>query len=235
MLNIAVVDDSDSFRSQLMEFILRYGEENNLKVNPVPFSDGAEIVKDYKNEFDIIILDIEMPIMDGMTTAKNIRQLDEDVVLVFITNMSEYALHGYSVDALDFVLKPVEYETFALKMARVVSRAKSRKPAHILLNSVDGLVRVELNDIYYVEIQNRVLYYHTSKGVFKVRSSMQKAAEELSEHQFVRCNYWYLVNLRHVVQVNNNTVLVGENELEISRRNRGPFLSALTNYMGGNT
>ncbi len=235
MINIAIVDDDDSFRAKLLDFIERYGRENSLNLNVAAFCDGKEIVEDYKSSFDIIILDIEMPQIDGMSAAEKIRALDEDVVLVFITNMSEYALRGYAVDALDFILKPVEYETFALKMNRVISRARSRERAQLLLTTAEGAIRIEISDIHYIEVQSRVLYYHTKSGVYKVRSSMQKAEKELEGRHFIRCNYWYLVNLRHVLNVHNNTVIVAGNELEISRRNRAPFLKALTNYMGGDT
>lgn len=235
MLNIAVVEDDEGYRSQIAGFIDRFGTERGLEVRITQFPDGGEILKDYRPGFDIILLDIEMPGVDGMSAAEGIRRQDEDVVLVFITNMAKYAVQGYSVGALDFILKPVEYDTFALKLGRAVSRVKSREDTQLLLTTAEGAVRLDTRQVYYVEVQNRILYYHTDQGVYKVRGTMQGVEQELEQYHFVRCNYWYLVSLRHVSEVRDSVAVVAGDELEISRRNRTSFLHALTNYVGGNT
>lgn len=235
MLYIAVVEDDEACRVQLTEYINRFGAERGLALNVTQFQDGGELLENHRPDFDIILLDIEMPGVDGMSAAEEIRGRDEDVVLVFVTNMAEYAVQGYSVGALDFILKPVEYGTFALKLNRAVSRVKSREGTQVLLTTAEGAVRLETKQIYYVEVQNRILYYHTDHGVYKVRGTMQGVEQELEARHFVRCNYWYLVNLRHVSEVRDNIAVVAGSELEISRRNRSAFLHALTNYVGGNT
>lgn len=234
-MHIAIVEDDPDSRAQIAEFIHRFGTERGLKLKVERFQDGEEILANYRPGFDIILLDIEMPRMDGMSAAEEIRRQDEDVVLVFVTNMAEYAVQGYSVGALDFLLKPVEYDTFARKLSRAVSRVESREKAEILLITAEGVVRLDTKQIHYVEVQNRVLYYHTNSGIHKVRGTMQGAEKELEQRHFVRCNYWYLVNLRHVSEVRDAVAVVAGDELEISRRNRSAFLHALTNYVGGNT
>ena len=103
----------------------------------------------------------------------------------------------------------------------------------MILTLPDGAVRLEVGQIYYVEVQNRMLHYYTTEGTFVVRGTMQSAQQMLEAYAFVKCNHWYMVNLRHVKEVKKNTVIVGEYELEISRRNRTPFLRALTEYVGG--
>ena len=79
-----------------------------------------------------------------------------------------------------------------------------------------------------------MLHYHTEQGELVVRGTMQATEQELARYHFVRCNYWYLVNLRYVTEIRRDTVIVAGNELEISRRNRTAFMTALTNYVGGN-
>ena len=108
MLNIAVVDDERENRERLCGFINRYAQENNLPLVVTDFADGAQIAEPYQGGFDIIFLDIEMPMLGGMTAAERIRAVDPDVVLVFVTNLAQYAIRGYEVEAFDFVLKPVE-------------------------------------------------------------------------------------------------------------------------------
>ena len=113
MAKIAVVEDNDAMRAQLCGFIAQYAQESGHQLDVTAFSDGAQLVEPYRPGFDIIFLDIEMPKLGGMPTAERIRRQDPDVVLVFVTNMAQYAIRGYEVDALDFVLKPVSYYQFS--------------------------------------------------------------------------------------------------------------------------
>ena len=126
MAKIAVVEDNDAMRAQLCGFIAQYAQESGHQLDVTAFSDGAQLVEPYRPGFDIIFLDIEMPKLGGMPTAERIRRQDPDVVLVFVTNMAQYAIRGYEVDALDFVLKPVSYYQFSTKLERALQRIQRR-------------------------------------------------------------------------------------------------------------
>lgn len=232
MLKIAVVDDEEECIVQIQDYIGQYAKEKNREIQTEVFRDGIGLLEDYSPRFDIILLDIEMEGINGMEAAREIRKKDQDVVLVFITNMAQYAINGYEVGALDYVLKPINYYTFSVRLERAVSRVKKRQPQEILLTLQDGMKRVRTDGIHYVEVQNRMLHYHTEDGVFEVRGTLQGAEEQLRECHFVRCNHWYLVNLQYVSEIRKNIVIVAGDALEISRRNKTAFLSALTDYMG---
>lgn len=233
MYHIAIVEDEAAFTGQLQAFLKQYEEEQNVPFKVTTFCDGAEILEDYRQLYDIILLDIEMPKINGMEAAERIRKMDSDVVIMFITNMASYAIHGYEVGALDFVMKPVSYYTFSMKLTRALKRAKQKEQQNILLTLTDCVKKFGINQIYYVEVQNRMLHYHTDEGEFAVRGTMQSAEGMLEHYPFVKCNHWYMVNLMHVSEVRKNIVVVGGHELEISRRNRTAFLKALTEYVGG--
>ena len=109
-------------REELCGFIAKYAQGERSQAGCDPFADGSQIVEPYRPGFDIIFLDIEMPRLGGMPTAERIRQLDPEVVLIFVTNMAQYAIRGYEVDALDFVLKPVSYYQFSTKLERALQR-----------------------------------------------------------------------------------------------------------------
>lgn len=235
MLRIAIVEDEEANRVQMQEFIHQYAAEYKLDIQVTEFADGESVLAGYHKNFDIMLLDIEMPGMNGMEVAKRIRETDQDIVLVFITNMAQYAIEGYSVNALDFVLKPINYYTFSLKFSRAIDRVKVREEKEILLNVSYGIRRMKVSQIYYVDIQNRILRYHTAEGEFLVRGTLQSAEEELAQYHFVKCNHWYLVNLKYVTEINDNLVTVAGHTLEISRRNKNTFMTAVTNYVGGNT
>lgn len=233
MYHIAIVEDEMDFSSQLQSFLEQYQKEQNIRFKISVFSDGAEILEGYEPIYDVILMDIEMPGMNGMDAAAQIRSVDADVVMMFITNVASYALRGYEVGALDFVMKPLTYYAFAMRFARVLKRVRQREQQQILLAFPDGVKKLEIQQIYYVEVQNRILHYHTDEGEYCVRGTMQSVEQALATHPFVKCNHWYIVNLRHVSEVWQNTVVVGGHMLEISRRNRTPFLKALTEYVSG--
>ena len=215
MPRIAVVDDQPDMRQQLCSMIDQYSRENNCMLEVTTFSDGAQVITNYCKGFDIIFLDIEMPELGGMDAAERIRTVDPDVVLVFVTNMAQYAIRGYEVDALDFVLKPVNYYQFSTKLARALQRVQRRKGGQIALQTAGGVQLL------------------TSTGVWSVRSSLQNAEKQLAPYHFAKCNQCYLVNLRYVRAVQNDMVQVGEDRLEISRRQRAAFLAAVAAYVGG--
>lgn len=233
MYHIAIVEDEAEFSVQLQEFLKQYQKEHDVPIKISVFGDGAEILSDYQPLYDIILLDIEMPKVNGMEAAEQIRRMDSDVVLMFITNMAAYAIRGYEVGALDFVMKPLNYYTFSMKLTRAVKRAKQKEQQQILLSLPDGVKRFGIQQLYYVEVQNRMLYYHTQEGEYVMRGTMASVEQMLAPYPFFKCNHWYIVNLMHVSEVRGNVAVVGGNELEISRRNRTAFLKALTKYVGG--
>ena len=233
MLKTAIVEDDESYREELSSYVKRYASESGQDIKIFIYGDGSAILKECEPKYDIILLDIEMPEINGMETARRIRSVDPGVVLVFITNMASYAIHGYEVGALDFITKPVTWFTFQLRFRRAVERAAMRKDEEILLAGRDGVEKIQVRDIYYVEVQNRILYYHTKRGTIELRGTMKSAEETLFPHHFAKCNHWYIVNLAHVKRITKDTVIVGDRELEMSRRARAGFLDALTAYMGG--
>lgn len=235
MYHIAIVEDEKEFSDQLIEYLRQYEKENEVEIKVSVFYDGESILHEYSSNYDAVFLDIQMPGIDGMQTAKAIREMDEEVVLMFITNMAQYAISGYSVGALDFVMKPINYYTFAMKVGRVLKRVqKKEKEQHtIILQLSDGMKKLDIKQIYYVEIQNRMLHYHTDEGEYVVKGTMQSVEKQLENSSFAKCNHWYMVNLMHVKEVRKNLAIVGTFELEISRRNKNGFLKALTEYLGG--
>ena len=166
MYRIAIVDDDREFVEELKNYLDQYAKEEEQEFEISAFYDGAEILENYASKYDLILLDIEMPKVNGMDAAEKIREVDENVVLMFITNMAQYAIHGYSVGALDFVMKPITYYTFSMKIKRALKRVQKKAMGAVLLNLSDGVKKLEVSQIYYVEVQNRMLHYHTEEGEF---------------------------------------------------------------------
>ena len=234
MIRVAIVEDDAEVQGVLQEYVRRYTRQYGTEFEVTVFADGVDILDNYRAVYDIIFLDVEMKHLDGMTTAERIRQMDADVILIFITNMAQYAIRGYEVDALDYVLKPVNYYQFCTKLSRAIQRVQRRRGGQVVLQLAGGGIQLlDTADIYYLETHSRMLYYHTAKGEFAVRASLQSAEKQLAEYHFVRCNQCYLVNLKYVKAVENDFVHVNTDHLEISRRQRAAFLTAVASYIGG--
>ena len=122
MIRVAIVEDEAAVRDQLMGYVQRYMRQYDAQIEVTMFTDGVEILEEYRPVYDIIFLDVEMQHLDGMETASRIRALDSDVLLIFITNMAQYAIKGYAVGALDYVLKPVPYFAFSQQLQKAAGQ-----------------------------------------------------------------------------------------------------------------
>ena len=233
MTRIAIVEDEAAVREQLAGYVQRYTRQYGTQFEVTMFTDGVEILEDYRPVYDIIFLDVEMQHLDGMETARRIRELDSDVLLIFITNMAQYAIKGYAVGALDYVLKPVPYFAFSQQLQKAVNQL-AKRTRHYLAVSVDGgMRRLDAATIYYIESEGHRVHFYTEDGDFSAPGALKALEEKLTGRLFARCNSGYLVNLAQVSGVQQNTVQVGPHELQISRPKRRAFLAALADYIGG--
>lgn len=231
MLRIAVVEDDKTYAAQLKEYLVRYGTEKNQKISVALFPDGEDIVTDYSAEFDIILMDVEMTFMDGMTTAERIREKDNEVVIIFITNMPQYAIQGYKVDALDYVLKPISYFAFSQRIDRALTRVKKKEATYITVAQKGGKKKLNVDKICYVEVRDHDLIYHSTKGDIVTKSSMKETEDTLGGTKFFRCNRCYLVNLEYVEDFRGNDVTVASDVIQVSRARKKAFMDALNDYM----
>lgn len=138
MLQVAVLEDEQESRVQIRRCLERYQAENHAEWDMDYFSSGAELLFSGASGYDMLLMDIEMPQMSGMEVARRVRREDQHVAIVFITNMANYALQGYEVEAMDFIVKPYTYEVFQFRMDRVVHRVERKKSNRaVLLTSND--------------------------------------------------------------------------------------------------
>lgn len=233
MIRVAIVEDEAEIQEQLMGYVQRYTRQYGTAFEVKTFADGLEILEDYRPAYDLILLDIEMKHLDGMETARRIRELDPDVMLVFITNMAQYAIKGYAVGALDYVLKPVPYFAFSQQLQKVEEQLRRRTRHYLAVPVEGGLRRLDTSRIYYIESEGHRVHFYTEEGDFAAPGALKALEEKLADRPFARCNSGYLVNLAQVQAVQQNTVEVGPYELQVSRPKRKSFLAALTDYIGG--
>ncbi len=232
-MHIAIVEDDESIRKQLTAYISKYFEEELTRCRLSVFTDGDEILEDFRADYDLILLDIQMKRLNGMETAERIRQLDQDVYLVFVTNLANYAIKGYAVQAFDFVLKPINYMMLKQLLQRVDKLVSSRQRRYITLPTDLGLTRIDVNQIHNVETDKHFLIIKTDLGEYRMRETMKNMEDVLGKFGFFRCNNCYLVNLKEVERVDGSTAWVHGEELAISRPRYKAFMEALARYLGG--
>ncbi|WP_201292689.1 LytR/AlgR family response regulator transcription factor [Cellulomonas citrea] len=233
MIRIGIAEDDPASAALLVEYLRRYERGQDEQFQVTTFSDGADVVAGYRPDFDILLLDIEMPRLDGFSAAERIRLLDPDVIIIFITNMRQYAIKGYEVDALSYVVKPVPYFAFAQEIKRSVARLRRRSADYLLLQVDGGLVRLPTDDIVFLESVKHRTMVHTVDGLHSVVAPLKALEAQLEGKHFFRCNSGYLVNLRHVLGVTGSDArLVGGHELLVSRPRKKAFLAAMTDYLG---
>lgn len=233
MLRLAIVEDDLDDSNKLKKMIGKYEKENKQHFEMRIFNNPITFLTNYQANYDLIFMDVQMPYMDGMTAAAKLREIDSDTTLIFITNMVKMATKGYEVAAFDFIVKPVNYELFALKMDRVMEKFSRKNDEKIIVSSDGTKVVLLLNGIYYIEVFDHQLVYHTDKGEYKTYGTMKKLARQLDNKGFHQCNKCYLVNLRYVQSVVKNSVTVNGIKLQISHPRKKAFMEALNNYIGG--
>lgn len=232
-VRIAIVEDDFESAEVLEKYLRRFEREHNIIFDVMKYQDGDEIATYYESKYDIILLDIEMRRLDGMSTAKIIREFDKDVIIIFITNMPQYAIKGYEVKALSFLLKPVPYFAFSQEISDSIAKIKSHKNQPLLLTTKEGVVRVNIHDIFYIETMKHYLIVHEKNGNHTVKLPLKRIEEKLVDASFFRCNSCFLVNLDEVMSVKDDYVIVNNTELKISRPRKKEFLEALAKHFGG--
>ena len=233
MIRIAIVEDERRERAHLRDCLAYMAEKEQLEFDIVEFGSGEEFLGGYQPVYDIVLMDIELPGINGMETAKALRRLDSFVLLVFVTNMVQYAVSGYEVDALNYILKPVNRFDFALKMNKAISRTAKRTEKSVQMRAGKDLYMLPVAAIRYLEVDGHYIVYHTTEGDYSEYITLKEAEKKLDKPYFVRCNRCYLVNLKYVAAVRDDVVQVGRDELLISRPQKKAFLNALAVFIGG--
>ena len=233
MITIALVDDDDADARVTASMIDRYFDGDASRYAVTRFADGDSLLRDYKASFDLMFLDVEMPGTDGVTVARRLRVVDDQTVLVFTTKMAQYAVEGYDVDAIGYLLKPLNYYAFAIKMRKAEDIVARRRSVTVPLTVGSETVFVPSADIRYVEVLDHALLYHTGEGIRKVWASLKDAAETLEPVGFVPVSRYCLVNLEWVRAVHGDGVDVDGERVRVSRSRRKSLMQALAAYHGG--
>lgn len=239
---IAVVDDERDVLEKITELLHKYADSccEDLIFEVDTYSTGDEFLGSDSKSYDVIFLDINMPGTNGLRVAKWIRDSNKTAIIFFCTHYAQYAVKGYEVDALGYILKPIEEQSFNRNLERMMKLLKASQHRQIHIKTVGGGEVIGVSDIIYIEVRIHNLFYYVidesnSVAEFKTRGSMQEMTDSLGELGFARCGNSFLVNLRHVRALKGGEVsLDGGINLTVSRKFLRGFTDSFMKYLNKN-
>lgn len=233
MLHVAICDDEEKFVRHLTGLLRQYSEETGQDIKITAYYDGMELIDHYDATIDLIFLDIRMRLLDGLHTAGRIRQMNENVGIIFLTTLTQYGLEGYKYQAASYIIKPIKYTRLKSELDKFIGRIQKEENPSLIIANDTGKYKVFLRSIRYVETFNRNLMFHTDQENILCYKSMKEIERELEDRDFVRCHTSYLVNLFYVKGVKKLDIeLITGETLPISQPRRKTFMERLTDYWG---
>lgn len=235
MPHIAIVEDEPEAADVLASFIDRYAGEKDVELAVTRFGNAMDFELTHQR-FDLVFMDIQMPGINGMEAAQLMRTYDSETPLIFVTNLAQYAVKGYEVDALDFVVKPVSYFDFRMRMDKAMRRIRRNGGRSIAIGTRDGMRVLPLIDIEYVEVSKHDLSYHLAgeEEPIVVYGSLVAFEQEVTGGTFVRISNSCLVNMNHIRSVRGGELTMRDGQvLYFSRSKKREAVETITAFLGG--
>lgn len=230
-IRVAIIEDDPSDLKKLYDCLEEYSIENEIPLEITSFSSGEAFLASDRN-YGILFMDIEMPGRNGIEISAELRKQGFENVIVLVTNMVQYAIHGYAVKAADYIVKPVGYLQIELKMPDFIAMIR-RRQKELLVKNRQGIARIPVQEIRYIEIYGHSIIIHLTDRTEECYGTLKIFEEELRGCGFVKCSQSCLVNLAFVDRLRQDTIHIGSDKIPVSRRERKSFLEAFTKYDGG--
>ncbi|MBS6506799.1 MAG: response regulator transcription factor [Paraclostridium bifermentans] len=231
-LSVAICDDEPIHRNLLLNYLNQVFHNESYEV--LEFEKGEELLENYPEKLDILLLDIQMGGLNGIETAKKIRQFDTNVIIIFTTAVFDFIQQGYEVRAFRYLLKPISYDEFSIHLIECKNDITNEIKKNIKIKeTTEGSISIiPISSILYIETVSRVTLIHTDKKIYKTRESIKNLENELENHLFYRCHRSYLINLHKVSSINKDSVYIKNDEILVSRYKIKDLKLRITNTLG---
>lgn len=233
MITIAICEDEKETQVLIEDYLDNILKDINKEYEIQKYSSGEELLKSEFKNIDILLLDIQMGELNGMDTARNIREVDSDMEIIFITSLIDYVQEGYEVRAYRYLLKPIELEELKKHILNCIKEIEKNKKQSIIIKNKSNTYNIYTNEIKYIEVQKKDMTIHTINKDFEVRYSLEKIEKDLNADQFVRCHKSFIINLNYVENIKSNTAILGtKEEIHISRYRYKDVKEKFLRYLG---
>ena len=232
---IAWVEDSPETKDLAISFLRRYESEKHLSFDAHFYSDAEDFLTHYDHQFQAVFMDVLLGEgkLDGMSAAAKLREIDDDVPLLFVTNMAKLVYKGYEVKAFDYILKPVTYPQFVMKMDRLMHEIEKRQENNIVINTRSGVAVIDVKKLVYIEVVSHKITYHTTDRTIEVNDTLKNCIKTFAPYHFMQCNKCYLINPSFVRRIENYNLYIGDEVLLISHPRKKEFTEQFMDYMLG--
>lgn len=226
-MKIAVCEDEIKQQEHLKELLAAWKKQTGGCLDVDFFTSGEPFLTSWQSgvRYDMVFLDIHMAGMDGMKTALRIRQLDEQLLIVFLTSRMEYVLKGYEVNAWRYLLKPVHPSEFFLCLNKA-KELSDREQNYFVIFTNNRYIKVVYEDITYIESFGHYIEINTTEKSFQTRIGISQMEERLPEY-FFRCHRSYLINTKRITELRDQQVLIGEKVLPLSGKRRQELIDQI--------
>lgn len=234
MYRILIIEDEDDMADQLRQHLRRYAAAHHLDFDVSRLASAFDFVGS-KAHWDLVFMDIGLPGISGMEAAQLLRTYDDQTVIIFVTSLSQYAVKGYEVGALDFIVKPVSYPALSARMDRAMRVLARTAGRNLAIPTKTGMRMVALRDIVWVQVRKHDLEYLLADGSHvEVRGVLKEVEAQLGGGSFVRISNSCIVNADHVRSLDRTSVTMEDGEeLPISRAKAKEARAAFADYFGG--
>lgn len=231
-IRIAICEDEYIHRKILLNYTLKLFPGEFCEI--FEFSSGEKLLDNYLENLDILLLDIQMPSINGIETAKKIRLFDTNVTIIFITAIPDFMQQGYEVRAFRYLLKPVKYIDFSRHLIQCKNEILDNNKKNISIKEIneERIIIIPINSILYIETECRITLIHSDNKIYKTRESIKSFESSLLKYNFFRCHRAYLVNLSKINSFGKNSVSIKGSEILVSRYKLKELKMKITDILG---
>lgn len=228
MIKIAICDDDIASLQQIIKYIEEY-EKARFHIDE--FHSGKELIES-EDHYDIILLDIDMPEMNGLDAAQLLRQKDKNVKLIYITNYSDYSVFAFAVHAFAYLLKPLKCQELYQQLEEALEYMAPASVRPLEFHGEEGLLRVPSEDVLYLEYLDRKVYLHTVRGIHTMKCKITELGKQLEPYDFFMPHKSFIVNLYAVKNIRGyDIILTDQTSLPLSQKKSLEFRKALNYYL----
>lgn len=230
MIKIAICDDEIFICKKLNQKIIEQSETFQETFQIVFFTSAVELLKS-SSDYDILLLDIQMPEVNGIDLAKNLRKSGNQCAIIFITILKENVFDAFEVEAIDYICKPIDDLRLKNALSRAIKHIKRKRKACLFIQTMNWCKSVPFHTIYYCEIINRKIYLHTQNGIVEYYGKLKEVEKQL-DYRFIKCHRSYLINLDFLSEYTNGQIILENGEqIPVSRSHQQTFIKLLLQYM----